>query len=120
MSKLNKSQILGVDTLRTMEIEVPEWNGTIAVRELTGAKRDIYEGIMLRSVNSAGNVTSLKGLRAKLIVMSVIDDEGNLMFTDKDLDAITSKSGYVIDRISEQLTTFNHLKEEAAKDDEGN
>ena len=43
MARLSRDQILEADDLKTEEIEVPEWNGSVVVRELRGRERDAFE-----------------------------------------------------------------------------
>jgi len=40
---LNKEQILRADDLKTEEVDVPEWGGSVRVRVLTGTERDAFE-----------------------------------------------------------------------------
>lgn len=118
---LSKAEILKADGLKTATVSVPEWGGDIVIREMTGAQRDVWDTMMASRYNAkTGQITSMKGMRAKMIVLSVVDEDGKPMFNDKDLDVISEKSSVVLDRICEAIRDINGLTDDAVEDAEGN
>ena len=95
MPTLTKEQILAIDDLTTEVLEVKEWGGSIIVRTITGTERDALEA----SISNDDGGKNMENLRAKLVVMSVVDEEGNKLFTMKDLNAIGAKSARVLSKV---------------------
>ena len=73
---LSKEQILQADDLKTEVVEVPEWDGEVLLRELRGRERDAFEE---GSMDKQRNV-SMKNMRARLVAISAIDEEGERLF----------------------------------------
>ncbi len=99
MSLLSKDAILGADDRRTVDVEVPEWGGTVRVRALSGAERDAYE-IALAGVRPDGSRRpNLVNVRARLVAMACVDESGSRLFTDADVEALGAKSGTAMQRV---------------------
>jgi len=77
--RLSKDDILHAEDLRTEEVDVPEWGGTVLVRGLTGRERDEFEGSVLEQ-RGQKTVTNTANVRAKLAVKCVVDDTGQRVF----------------------------------------
>ena len=95
---LDREAILGADDLATESLDVPEWGGVVQVRELTSEERDAYEASCLEGSGSNQRVR-LDNIRAKLVVRSLVDEDGNRVFTDADAGALGKKSAAAMDRI---------------------
>lgn len=96
MTLLSKDAILGADDLPTRDITVPEWGGDVRVRGLTGRERDRFEmSIAAAQKGGSGEVD----LRAPIVGRCLVDEEGNRLFTDKELGRLAAKSGAVLDRL---------------------
>jgi hypothetical protein len=91
---LSKAQILGSKDLPEQVVDTPEWGGQVIVKAMTGTQRDAFES----SIIEDGKV-SLDNIRAKLVVRSVVDDKGALLFDDNDVIDLGKKSAAVLDRI---------------------
>ena len=44
---LSKADILRADDIKTIEVAVPEWGGSVLLRGLTGRERDLFEESIL-------------------------------------------------------------------------
>lgn len=100
---LSRDQILKADDLDIRVVEIPEWGGSVKVRALTGTERDRLEASVART-NARGEMMGLNlvNLRARLCAMTMIDEEGNLLFTSNaDILALGGKAGTVLNRIFE-------------------
>jgi len=118
---LTKDQILSSKDLKRETVNIPEWGGDVLIRELTGRQRDILEGLFASRVNpKTGAVVSTKDLRAKMVIMSVIDENGEYLFTDRDTEAVSGKSAKALDRIVEAVQKMNGLAEDSIEEAEGN
>jgi len=94
---LSKQQILAAVDLPIEEVEVPEWGGYVYVRGLNGEERDAFELSIIDQKNK-GKV-NLENIRAKLCALTLCDDKGERLFTDKEVFALSKKSGSVLGRL---------------------
>ena len=107
MDYLTRDNILAASDITTEEVDVPEWGGTVLVRALSGAERDRFEQSLLnqgapQKNGKRGGKTmqvSMENARAKLCALSVVDADGNRLFSDKDAAALGKKSGAALDRV---------------------
>jgi hypothetical protein len=104
--------VLGARDLRTATVEVPEWDATIALREWDGATRDRFDSLALEARERGAKMP--RQLRAWIVAMSVIDESGQLAFSESDIDALSRKSARALDRIVEAALQLNALTQEAA------
>jgi hypothetical protein len=95
---LDKDAILGATDVKTQDVPVPEWGGTVRVRGLTGVARDQWEASMMERRGGKTVVNSFNA-RAKLLSLTMINDDNSLMFTPGDITALGEKSGSAIERI---------------------
>ena len=98
MPLLTKKQILDAPDLKTEDVEVPEWGGTVRVRALTGTQRDAYQFSIVH-VENAKAVTDMTNVSAKLVAFSIIDERGNLLFNESEVEALGQKSSAALDRV---------------------
>jgi hypothetical protein len=109
---LSKEAILAADDRPTMDVEVPEWGGTVRVRALSGAERDAYE-IALAGIRPDGTRRpNLVNVRARLIALTVVDEAGARMFSDKDAEALGAKSAAAMQRVFEAAQRLSALTDE--------
>jgi len=95
---LSREDILGADDLERELVYVPEWQGEVFVRCLTGAERDRFEADMLSDPEEDSR-KRFYNLRARLVVLSVCDDKGMPLFMLNDVDSLSRKSAKVLDRL---------------------
>lgn len=117
MEFLNRDRILAAQDLRFEEVEIPEWEGTVRVRGLTGAQRDQYEAEVLSAHGRRGSFElRFRQARAKLVAMSVVDAEGNLLFSEGDVAALGGKSARALDRIFDVAARLSGLTGEEVEE----
>lgn len=92
---LTKAEIFKVDDIRTSTVEVPEWGGAVRVRGLTGLERDEFEAAIM---GQKGKI-NLANTRARLVLYSVTDEDGNRLFDEMDIRALGAKSAAALDRV---------------------
>jgi hypothetical protein len=120
---LSRDQIFDADDSRSEEVYVPEWRAptgedTVRVKGLTGAERERYEA----------SVGYVKGDRwvpkgnaaARLVVMSVIDEKGQALFSDEDVNRLGRKSSAALKRVVDVCRRLSGLTEEDMDWLEGN
>ena len=91
---LTKDEILSADDLKKETVSVPEWGGSVIVRNLMGFERDQFEASIVQ-----GKTANLSNLRAKLVTMSVVNEKGKRLFSVKDVEALGRKSASALDRV---------------------
>lgn len=95
-----REDILGSDDLAKREVAVPEWKcGKVTLRELSGTDRDDWETSLVRLDENGKRVVSRENARANLVARSIVDAEGNRVFSDADIEKLGRKSGKVLDRL---------------------
>ncbi|MDT0270253.1 hypothetical protein RM844_28680 [Streptomyces sp. DSM 44915] len=120
MALLNRDQITAADDLAHEDVPVPEWGGTVRVRALTGQERDAWEASMLRlGPNGSVQARSTKGVRVGLVARTVIGEDGERLFTDKDMAALNEKSAAVIERLAAVARRLSGIGKEAAEEAAG-
>ena len=116
---LSRDDILQINDLLTEEVYVPEWGAWIRVRALTGAERDAFEQSI---VEQRGKDTrmNLRNIRAKLVAMCVVDEEGNRVFRDEDAELLGKKSAAALNRLFEVAQRLSGLRPEDVEELAGN
>lgn len=124
---LGRDNILAAEDLSRELVEVPEWGGHIYVRALTGTERDAYEdSLMQERVERRGRrqeVTrslNLRYARAKLCALTIVDSEGNRLFSDNDVRELGNKSAAALNRAYEVASRLSGLSDEDLEDLTGN
>jgi len=95
---LGREDILNANDIETREVYIPEWKGSVIVKALTGAERDAFEESLLvgKGPNKEFN---LNNVRAKLVALSVVDEEGNRIFKESDVEKLSKKSATALQKI---------------------
>jgi len=114
MALLNKSQILAAVDLPTETVDVPEWGGEVLVRGLTAAERDAFEQSVV-TLNGAGKAASTKmnlsNVRAKLCALTMVDADGERLFSDAEVDALGRKSAQALQRVFDAAQRLSGLSQ---------
>jgi len=113
---LNRLAILIADDLTTVDVPVPEWGGDVRIRSLTGTQREAFG----RSLIGADGKPSGEGYNAKLIAVSVVQEDGSLAFTLDDADELGKKSAPALERLVDAIETLNKMKAGAIEAAKGN
>ncbi len=111
---LTKEQILAAKDVETVEINIPEWDGSVLVKGLTGKERDVFEDVCLKQRRGEKDI-DIRGLKVKLLSLSIVDDAGNPIFTQEDVELLNEKSGAVINRLFEKAQELSGLSEKELK-----
>lgn len=108
---LSRTAILTAQDLTYEDVHVPEWGGMVRVKGLTGAERDAFE---VKSLTGKGKnrEVNIRNLRARLVQMSVIDENGDLLFREEDVLTLGSKSAAALDRVFAASQKLSRLTDE--------
>lgn len=93
MTLLSKAAILGAVDLKTEDVEVTEWGGTVRVAMMSGKARDEFFG------RQGEDKVPYSQFAASVLVATVIDEDGNPVFDEADIDALRAKSQPAMDRV---------------------
>lgn len=118
MTRLSRAEILALSELQREDVPVPEWRTSVIVRELTGSERDEYETWMLKARGADGGFPP--NVRARLVVMTAIDESGQPLFADADVAALGAKSGRALDRLWNAARRLSGMGGEAEAEAVGN
>ena len=113
---LTKDQILESSDLKNVAVEVPEWGGTVYVRTMTGADRDQFESSMVTVGADGVRKADTSNLRAKLIALTIVDENGTRLFEASDVDRLGLKSAAAIERVFAAAQGLNGLGAKAEED----
>ena len=112
---LSRDDVLKAQDMRTETVHVPEWDGDVIVRTLRGDEYEHYEESLLGGRGRSRHVIYGE-IRAKLLVACIVNENGDRVFTEKDIDALKSKSAAALDRVWTVAQRLNGL---SAEDIEG-
>lgn len=103
---LNREQIIGAINQRASEYTthpVPEWGGDVLIRRLSAADAE-------RSGLSSDQKTP--ELVARVIAVSLVDEEGNLLFTEDDVNELAKVDVAVAASVFAACVKVNGLSSE--------
>lgn len=104
MALLSKDQALAAQDLHFETVSVPEWDGEIRLRSMSGSERDAYEQSFFADRGADGKVAHV---RARLVAACAVDAEGNRLFSDADIVALGAKSASALDRLFAAASKLN-------------
>lgn len=111
---LTKADILAADDLKKERLSVPEWGGDVYIRVMSGLERDAYEEWAIKSQSS------LKGIRGRIAALCLVDENGNRLFTDADVDDLSKKSAAALERIVGAVMKLNAVSQKDIEEIAGN
>ena len=98
---LSMDEIVAAEDIQYVEVEVPEWKGTVRFGTL-----DAGELIDFIEAND-GPAKRNAGLR--LLIKSLVDEAGNRIGTEKNLEFFKKKSARVCSRLIDDVLKLNGL-----------
>ncbi|WP_435107354.1 hypothetical protein [Nocardiopsis synnemataformans] len=107
---LGRDAILTADDRLYDVVPVPEWNGKVRIRSLTGTERDRFEA----DVAGNGKKLKLDNVRAKFVARSIVDAKGNQVFSNSgaDIAALGKKNAAALNRVFEACQKLSGLTDE--------
>jgi hypothetical protein len=111
MSKLlSREDILAASDIDTKEVSVPEWGGKVMVKGLNGTQRNAFEASMVKGQGKNASV-NMQNATAKLVALTIVDNEGNHVFSQSDVEALGAKSGRALNRVYEKAAELSGLSD---------
>lgn len=126
MALLGRQQINAAVDRKWEDVPVPEWGEDAEVRlmSLSAADRGYIEAgsVVANGQNPQLKVESLKVYREKLVGMSMVDENFERIYTNKEITAgeLGRKDGAVIERLAAKVQELSGMGRFAVKEAEGN
>jgi hypothetical protein len=115
---LSAAEILNkTKRLQIKEVEIPEWDGTVFVREFTAEERDQMELAFTRATKSG---TAAANLRGNVAVTCLCDENGERIFTDADAAKLKQHSAAILDRIFDACLELSGMGKNSVEEAEKN
>lgn len=99
LTKGGKAFLRQVPALEHDTVPMPEWGCTVIVRELTAEEKQQYESSIVSFDRKGRPVVSQKDVGLRLILLAVVDEADNPVFTTEDLPYLRQQPGKATDRI---------------------
>jgi hypothetical protein len=109
---LTREQILAADDLKSEEVAVPEWGGSVRVIAMTGTARDAFQERM------AVTDKTISYYQNSLLMATVVGEDGAQLFTSSDMVALSAKSAAAVTlvvTVAERLNGFGLKAVETAE-----
>lgn len=121
MVMLTREAILQSNDIDYEIVDVPEWGGSVRVKSMTGTERDAFEQSMMRMRKGVFDGVSLDNIRAKLCTMTMVNGEGELLFSGAaDAEWLGQKSAAALDRVYTVAQKLSRLTKEDIDELTGN
>jgi len=121
MALLSKAQITEVDDRKWEDVDVPEWGGTVRVLGMSGTERNAYQSsLVVLGPNGSVQRMNMADQLAKLVAKSIVGEDFERLFTDKDVAALGKKNGAVLERIGAVAQRLSGLRKEDVEAKAGN
>lgn len=117
MGLLTKSDILA-SRLKSEVVDVPEWGGSVRVRELSAVQRDSWDSAFRFDAEGNATVESLRNMRARMCAMSVVDENDMPVFSPTETEQLGQLSGVALHRVYAVCRRLNGMDESASKNSE--
>lgn len=115
MKNLTRDQILAAADIRIEEVKVPDWGGSVFVKGMSGAERDRFEAsiIVQRGKTQSFN---LNNVRAKLCSLTICNEQGDPVFTEQDVAALSAKSASALQTVFAVAQRLSGLGDDDVKE----
>lgn len=112
MGLLTKGDIIAAQDLKSEDVEVPEWGGTVRVQEMSGFARDQYDASLIAYREAIAKGEPVPSVRSALCAAAIVDVDGNLVFTTKaDIEALGKKNAAGLNRVFDAAARLNRMGE---------
>ena len=115
---LTKDDILNSDDTRYEYVYVKLWKGKIRMQTIKGRVRDKFENKCCDQTK--GKRLDLTGLKALLVCLCAVDEQGELLFTRAEANRLNEKNAEGIDTLYSKAQEMNGIGAKAEALVEGN
>jgi hypothetical protein len=104
---LSRDEILRAEDLPRVVVDVPEWGGRVILQTMSAARRVQFEEYL-----AEGDPL----LQVKVVAYSLVNEEGQLLFTPADVEGLGEKNFKVIVRLARRAFRLNAMGKEALEE----
>lgn len=108
MTLLSKAEILAAADLKTEDVTVEEWGGTVRIKGLSGTGRDAFEESLFTG-SGANRKQDLRNIRARLVAATLVDENGARLFSDQEVAELGAKSAAALGRCFDAAQRLNGM-----------
>ena len=105
MAILSKAEIFAVDDRKYDDVPCPEWGGEVRVRGLTASEQSVITKLVFEEKKDE--------ISMKVVQFGCVDENGERLFSQRDLDALGKKSFPVIERLGKRIMELTGAGDEA-------
>lgn len=114
---LTGEQILDAEDLAYEDVPVPEWGGTVRVRELPGTERDRFESQFVGRDGASVRAEGLDGFRSRLAAAAIVDAAGKQVFrSEAETKRLGQKSAKALQRVCDVAMRLSGIGEDDVKE----
>ena len=115
MPFLNREQIIAAEDRTFVDVDVPEWGGTVRLRSLDADQLLHQESVASKRQKGDLKVNPI----SHLLSVSLVDDAGRALFSEKDLGELGRKSPGVLMRLVKAVNDLNKFEDATAGNSKG-
>lgn len=112
MSLLDKKALLNYKSqLKTVEVKVGD-HDAVLIQEMSVETKEKFDA----AVTDKNGQPNYKDMNSKLLVSSIVDEEGNHMFELKDAPKMRDLPFALVDKIVQAIINLNELSEDSVEE----
>lgn len=111
---LTREQILTASDRKYETVDIPEWGGSVRVRSLTVREQARLADIVEKT-GDKNLEERVREQQLRTIVFAVVDESGNPLFREEDVEALLDKNPQVILRLQAAILRVSGLEQAAAR-----
>ena len=116
-----RDAILDFQDLSTRDVAVPEWGGLVVrVRELTGTERGDFQAAISTVTTEPGGESRVEfdahNLQVQLCAMTIVDENGDRLFKNSEVDMLGRKSARALQRVFEASSQLSGIAEDSVEE----
>lgn len=113
MNKELRNKILSSRPTKLTPVTIEEWGDvTIFIREMTVSQRDEFESGQVKRNEDGTSSLELRGLKARLVVLTACDEEGNPIFSEEDIPDLMETGAAGLERAFTVAQRVNRMRKE--------
>ena len=120
MSLLTREQLLAKRDRVIRDVHIPELGGDVKIRALKSAEITGWHASLLDPKNGEPSIKLQKQASERLVAISVVNENGTLLFGKDDLEALNNLENSIVGRIAAAATELNGIDNEDFEELVGN